>query len=131
MTAGRRGVVIAGMLGRVRRTTRLDVGLALSFAGLSYLIWALVAGVSRAVVQEMIKSTAGQNLPKATHVVKTAFVDVGIAINVVGLLWLLVSLVLLLLSSRQRISIGIHGSSGSVSTSGNCARSSFCILPSR
>ncbi len=93
------------MLGRLRRTTRLDVGLAVSFVGLAYLVWALVAGVSRAVVQEMINSTVGQDLPKSARVVKVFFVDAGFVIDLVGLAWLTVSLVLVALSSRQKISI--------------------------
>jgi len=94
------------MLGRLRRTTRLDVGLALSFSGLAYLVWALVAGVSRSVVQEMIRSTAARgDLPDLARAVKIFFVDFGFVIDVVGLAWLGVSLVLVLVSSRQRIRI--------------------------
>ena len=41
------------MLGQSRRTTRLDVGLALAFSGIAYLVWALVAGISRRTVQDL------------------------------------------------------------------------------
>ena len=98
------------MLGRLRRTTRTDVGLALAFAGVSYLVWALVAGVARSVVQEMIKSTSltsppHAKLPHLTRLVKVFFVDAGFAIDLVGLAWMTLSLVLLVYSSRQKLSI--------------------------
>ena len=93
------------MLGRLKRTTRLDVGLALSFAGIAFLVWALVAGVSRAVVQEMIRATGAQSLPRMTYLVKVFFMDMGFVIDLVGLAWLVGSLLLVVLSSRQRISV--------------------------
>ena len=93
------------MLGRLRRTTRLDVGLALAFVGLAYLVWALVAGVSRSVVAEMIRSTAGRDLPGSARVVKVFFVDAGFVIDLVGLAWLAGSLLLVAFSSRQRIGV--------------------------
>jgi len=97
------------MLGRLRRTTRIDVGLALCFSGTAYLVWALVAGGSRQLVQELIRSTAvsdaGGELPRLTQLVKVFFVDTGFVIDLVGLAWLVASLVLVVLSSRQKISI--------------------------
>lgn len=94
------------MLGRLRRTTRMDVGLALVFSGLAYLVWALVAWVSRSVIQEMIRSTvAMKELPESTRVVKAFFVTGGIVIDVIGLTWLALSLFLVACSSRQRMSI--------------------------
>jgi len=92
------------MLGRVRHTTRLDVGLALAFAGLAYLVWALVAGMSRALVQEAIKSATFQRLELARwlHVL---FVDAGFAIDLAGLGWLVASLLLVVLASRQKVRI--------------------------
>ena len=91
------------MLGRLRRTRPIDVGLAICFAGLAYLVWAMVAGVSREVVQEMIKSTAvtALPLPELTRMVKVFFVDAGFVIDLVGLGWLAFSLALVVLSSRQ------------------------------
>ncbi len=91
------------MLGKIRRTTTLDVGFALSFAGLAYLVWVLVAGMSRLIVQHMIVSFANMNLQvhHAAYVVKIIFVDWGFVIDIVGLLWLTFTLVLVLLSSRQ------------------------------
>ena len=82
------------------------MGLALSFAGVAYLVWALVAGIAREVVQEMIDSTAEMStLPALTLQVKIFFVDAGFVIDLVGLAWLGGSLVLVALSSRQTISI--------------------------
>ena len=95
------------MLGRLKRTTRLDVGLALAFVGVAYLVWALVAGMSRALVQEMIKTTykSHEALPVFTRAVKVFFVDTGFVIDLVGLGWLAASLFLVAFSSRQRISV--------------------------
>ena len=93
------------MLGRLKRTTRLDVGLALTFVGLSYLVWDLVAAVSRAVVQAMFNSISGQDMPQSTYAVKIVFADAGFVIDIVGLMWMTASLLLVALSSRQRISV--------------------------
>lgn len=95
------------MLGRIKRTSRTDVGLAISFAGIVYLVWALVAGISRHVVQEFIKSAAvhGLELPEGTRLVKMLFVQAGFVIDLVGLAWLAASLLLVWLSSRQRCTI--------------------------
>jgi hypothetical protein len=95
------------MLGRVRRTTRLDVGLSVGFAGVAYLVWALVAGTTRAMVSDLIDALAGfdANISLLTEWVRYVFVDAGVAIDVVGMVWLAGSLLLVVLSSRQRISI--------------------------
>lgn len=95
------------MLGRLKRTTRLDVGLAISFAGVAYLIWALVAGVTRSLVRDMVRTFAGigADLGGSPQAVKTLFVDAGVAIDLVGLAWLAATLVLIVLASRQRIGI--------------------------
>jgi len=95
------------MLGRLRRTTRTDVGLAITFAGLSYLVWSLIAGGSRKLVQQFIDYAqyTDMSLPPLTRGVKIFFADVGFVIDLVGLAWLVASLVLVLLSSRQKISI--------------------------
>jgi len=88
----------------MRRTTRLDVGLALAFAGVAYLVWGLVAGMSRSLVQEAIRSAAFQQLRLANwlHIL---FVDGGFMLDLAGLGWLVLSLLLVVLGSRQRISI--------------------------
>jgi len=95
------------MLGRLRRTTRTDVGLALSFAGVSYLVWAFVAGVSRNVVQKLITLDGLDTvvLAESARRVKLVFVEGGVFIDAVGLAWLAGSLFLVMLSSRQRCSI--------------------------
>jgi len=99
--------VITPMLGRLRRTTGLDVGLAIAFTGLSYLVWALIAGGSRQLVQHFIEYAhfKQMDLPDFTRAVKVFFVDTGFAIDVVGLVWLVLSMVLVILGSRQKISI--------------------------
>ncbi|HUS90385.1 MAG TPA: hypothetical protein VM695_01000 [Phycisphaerae bacterium] len=91
----------------MRRVSRIDVGLALAFAGIGYLVWAVVAGVSRDVVQELIKSSAVRHftLHDSAHVLKIIFVEAGIVIDLVGMAWLAGSLFLVWWSSRQRCSI--------------------------
>ena len=94
------------MLGRSKRTSRTDVGLALAFAGVAYLMWALVAGICRGLMQHLIQST--RNVPVGDDVVqaiKVFFVDAGFVIDIVGLLWLAVTLLLVYLASRQKISV--------------------------
>ncbi|MHC4983992.1 MAG: hypothetical protein ACYTF6_12605 [Planctomycetota bacterium] len=92
------------MLGRVRRTTRTDVGLALAFSGIVYLLWSLVAGVSRAVVGELILYSAIEEA-ELKGWVRVIFVEGGIFIDLVGLAWLGVSLYLVVRGSQQRASI--------------------------
>lgn len=95
------------MLGRLQRTTRLDVGLILACSGLAYLVWALVAGVSRSIVQEMNQYVAYHDVhvKGITRTVQLFFVDAGFVIDVAGVMWLTASLALMLLASRQRISV--------------------------
>ncbi|HUT57133.1 MAG TPA: hypothetical protein VNA25_04585 [Phycisphaerae bacterium] len=107
MTGVTGGGLMAGMLGRLRRTTRLDVGLALVFSGVSYLVWSLVAGTSREMVREMILAShlSDLTIPEFTQVVKVFFVDMGFMIDLAGLAWMLLSLALVLYSARQKLSI--------------------------
>lgn len=95
------------MLGRLRRTTGLDVGLALGFSGVSYLVWALVAGNSRELVQQMIWSADLRQtaVPAFTQNVKIFFVDAGFVIDLAGVAWMILSMALILFASRQKISI--------------------------
>jgi hypothetical protein len=95
------------MLGRLLRTTRTDVGLALGFAGAAYLVWALVADLSRFVVQSMITYTFQHDIvvKGPTKLVKVFFVDTGFVIQIVGVVWLVGTLVLVVQSSRQKMSI--------------------------
>jgi hypothetical protein len=97
------------MLGRLRRTTRLDVGLALAFSGISYLVWALVAGTSREMVREMKHaadvSSALKDIPRFSQGVKVFFADMGIIIDAMGLAWMILSFLLVVYAGRQKLSI--------------------------
>ncbi len=93
------------MLGRIRRTTRTDVGLAIVFTGAAYLVWALVAGASRGLVQHTFPHDKMHGLQGLTRAVKIFFVDAGFVIDLVGLAWLAITLFLIVWSSRQKISI--------------------------
>jgi len=95
------------MLGRTRRTSRLDVSLALAFTGIAYLVWALVAWTARNLIQNMIQVTTsvGEKVPSITRGVKIVFVDAGVAIDLVGLAWLAASLLLVVFAGRQKFSI--------------------------
>lgn len=95
------------MLGRTRRTSRTDVGLALAFTGIAYLVWALVSLTARSLIQDMILATKsmGEKVPSITSGVKVFFVDAGIVIDLVGLAWLTISLLLIVFAGRQKFSI--------------------------
>ncbi|MCE5326559.1 MAG: hypothetical protein LLG01_09095 [Planctomycetaceae bacterium] len=92
------------MLGRLRRTTRFDVALALSFAGFAYLAWAAATGVGRWMLAT-VSAAQGQNLPSAVIAGRAIFVDAALGMNLAGLVWLCVSLALVVRASRQRCSI--------------------------
>jgi hypothetical protein len=95
------------MLGRLKKTTRLDVGLALCFAGLAYLVWAFIAGVCRTMMRDMILTTQsdGRALSALPKVVEAFFVDWGFVIDIAGVIWMALSLFLIVQSSRQKLSI--------------------------
>ena len=94
------------MLGRLKRTSRLDVGLALSFTGLSFLMWSVVAGVSRYLMYNFVcSSDLNMELPVLSTAVKWFFSDAGFIIDIVGLAWMFVNLLLIFLANRQKISI--------------------------
>jgi len=77
---------------------------------MAYLGWALVAWISRSSVDKVF-----ENLHRAGHTweslspgsawVKTMFLDAGFAIDIVGLAWLAATLMLIVFSSRQYLSI--------------------------
>ncbi len=92
---------------RTRRTSRLDVGLAIALAGLAFVVWALVAGASRLMMQNIILAAAGstETLPAVTRNVRLFFVDTGFVIDLVGLGWMAISLVLIFFASSQKVSI--------------------------
>ncbi len=88
----------------------MDVGLALAFSGLTYLVWALVAGSTRMLAQDFMNAgeamaAAGAVVPKSSRVVTYIFDQGGVGIDVIGLAWLGLTLALLLLSSRQKFCI--------------------------
>jgi hypothetical protein len=85
----------------------MDVSLALAFTGIAYLVWALVSWTARSLIQDMIQATRsmGEEVPAITSNVKVVFVDAGVAIDVVGLAWLTVSLLLAVFAGRQKFSI--------------------------
>jgi len=82
--------------------------LALAFTGIAYLVWALVSLTARNLIQGMIKATTtviGSEVPQVTRNVKIFFVDAGVVIDLVGLAWLAVSLLLIVFAGRQKFSI--------------------------
>ena len=87
----------------------MDVGLALAFSGISYLVWSLVAGVSREMVIAMKQASEVGNppmaIPRFSQAIKLFFADMGIVIDVLGLAWMIVSLLLVVYAGRQRLSI--------------------------
>jgi len=95
------------MLGRVRRTTRTDVGLCMSLAGIAYLLWVGVTASVRVVVNDLADANAaarlaGEQVPAAARWLVAAFGQTGPAWDLAGVLWLGVTLALVLGSSRQR-----------------------------
>lgn len=91
------------MLGRIRRTSRADVGMALGLMGVSYLVWGLVAGICRHMA-----GLLGPTGPGLTFL-SGGFIALHRqgwpVIDVLGLAWMLVGLTLILGASRQRWSI--------------------------
>ncbi len=86
----------------------MDSGLALAFAGMAYLVWAMVAGTSRTLIQDLIHTLQRDHqlvVSNFTQNVKIMFVDFGVLIDLVGLAWMVGSLLLVVFSSRQKISI--------------------------
>ena len=85
----------------------MDVGLAIALAGLAFVVWALVAGASRLMMQNIILAAAGstETLPAVTRNVRLFFVDTGFVIDLVGLGWMAISLVLIFFASSQKVSI--------------------------
>ena len=93
------------MLGRVRRTTRTDVGLALAMSGIAYLVWVLTTGVARHTVNELMKSQhlgPVEKMPSVSEWLCNAFLAGGFVWDMVGVLWLVLTMALIIGSSRQR-----------------------------
>ena len=82
----------------------------MSFAGVAYLIWVLVIGVTRGLVNELSKTAyidkihAG-NFPVITRWLYNTFIHAAPVFDLVGVLWLLLSLGLIVGAGRQRWSI--------------------------
>ena len=100
------------MLGRQQRTTRTDVGLALSFAGIAFLVWTAVVGTAMGIVSELSKQLYFSYLPAIDHtwpvpaeLLYNTFLCCSPAWMLVGLAWMGVSLLLVARASRQRCSI--------------------------
>lgn len=95
------------MLGRIKRTSRLDAGLATAFVGLSFLAWALVAGLSRSLMLKLYQDHQNNKveLPTFSKGVEIFFVDTGFVIDIAGLVLMIGGLVLVYLAIRQKISI--------------------------
>ncbi len=88
------------MLGRTRRTTRTDVSLALTLAGIVYLAWVWACWTAAAVATGMAEG------PPASGAA-AAFVSVFGSwarhiFDILGPLWMLASLYLVIRASRQR-----------------------------
>ena len=76
----------------------------MSFTGLSFLMWSFVAGVSRSLMYNLVRAS-DLDLPALSAGVKWFFVDFGFIIDITGLAWMVISLVLIFLANRQKISI--------------------------
>ena len=80
----------------------------MSFTGIAYLVWVLVVGVTRHLVNELSAVGAVHEflkLPVATRWLWNAFIHAAPVFDLAGLLWLLLSLVLIIGAGRQRWSI--------------------------
>ncbi len=86
------------------------MGLALSFGGVAYLVWVLVVGTARHVVNEIARSIHVDKVPMAelpagARWLWNSFLQAGLVFDVVGVVWLALSLALIMGASRQRWSI--------------------------
>ncbi len=83
------------------------MGLALSLGGVAYLVWVLVVGVARELANELSRAAhvGGAHLAPASRWLSGAILHAAPVFDVVGVLWLGLSLVLIAGASRQRWSI--------------------------
>lgn len=91
--------------------------MAFCFSGVAYLVWTLVAGTARFMVnlviiasrETLVRPDTGEpfhiSTEGFTQWVKVFFVDTGFVVDVVGLAWMVISLTLVILSARQQISV--------------------------
>lgn len=78
----------------------------MAFSGITYLVWAFVTGISRQTVQELMRSGIFTNADRwEVKSLEVAFVNLGVVIDIIGLAWLAMSLLLVFLGSRQQIRI--------------------------
>ena len=86
------------------------MGLVISFSGVAYLVWVLVMGVARGTVNQLSMravawETSVGEFPGVARWFHSAVMHAAPAWDVLGVLWLLVSLVLIVGASRQRWSV--------------------------
>jgi hypothetical protein len=98
------------MLGRIRRTTRTDVGLALAFGGIAYLVCVAALGAGRHVVNAISRGLHADkatlsSLPGAPRWLCHTFLQAAAVLDIVAVLWLVLSLALIVGASRQKWSI--------------------------
>ncbi len=77
----------------------------MSFAGIAYLIWVLAVGSTRHLVNELSHAQYAGELPVITQWLQNAFIHAAAVFDLVGVLWLLLSLGLIVGAGRQRWSI--------------------------
>lgn len=87
------------MLGRVQRTTRTDVALALTMAGFSYLAYVLACYMAKSCAAGAVNLAAGSTLARTFHATfhswEACFFDF------LGPLWMLAGLYMVIRASRQ------------------------------
>ena len=95
------------MLGKVRRTTRTDVGLSISMIGVAYLVWALCTALAKGLANELsLEVYAYQiRLPVVATWLCNSFIYGSLVWDVLGILWLVLGLALIVGASRQSWSI--------------------------
>ncbi len=83
------------------------MGLALAFVGIGYLVWAFVIFISRRVLADAVARAEefGAALHPLARGLNIALVNAGLLVDIIAVAWLTLSLVLVVLGSRQMISI--------------------------
>ncbi len=93
------------MLGRVRRTTRTDISLALVMAGFVYLAWVLACWTAKDSAANIQWSVEARDAPVTaldSPFVKTFGSWGRIVFDLAGPLWMVASLYMVIRASRQR-----------------------------
>ncbi len=83
------------------------MGLALAFVGIGYLVWAFAILIARGVLGGIPAraEASGAAMHPLTRGLSFTLVEAGTLIDLIGVVWLTLSLALVVLSSRQMISI--------------------------